>query len=142
VPLIRKCDFCADRIAIGLAPACSTACPSEALLFGEREALIKEGHRRIGTHPGRYYPEVYGEKIGGGTSKLYLTAVSFEALGLNHRGFRTDLGNQPHGIYGREWMSKVPWVALGVGGLAVGLHYFNQRRAEVQEQKSREGKEE
>jgi hypothetical protein len=38
-------------------------------------------------------------------------------------------------------MSKVPWVALGVGGLAVGLHYINQRRAEVQDQKSQAGKE-
>jgi hypothetical protein len=77
----------------------------------------------------------------GGTVQAYLTAVSFEALGLDRRGFRTDLGNVPYGIYGREWMSKVPWVALGVGGLAVGLHYMNQRRAEVQDQKSQEGKE-
>ncbi len=86
VPLIRKCDFCADRIAIGLAPACSTVCPTETLLFGDREALLKEAHRRIGAHPGKYYPEVYGEKIVGGTAKLYLTAVSFEDLGLDHRG--------------------------------------------------------
>ena len=84
---------------------------------------------------------MYGEKIVGGTAKIYLTPVSFEALGLDHRGFRTDLGNVPYGIYGREWMSKVPWIALSVGGLAVGLHYLNQRRAEVQDQKSQEGKE-
>ncbi len=142
VPLIRKCDFCADRIAIGLEPACSTACPTETLLFGDRDALLKEAHRRIGAYPGKYYPEVYGEKIVGGTSKLYLTAVSFETLRVNHVGFRTDLGVTPYGIYGREWMSKVPWVALTVGGLAVGLHYINQRRAEVQGQKSPEGKEE
>jgi formate dehydrogenase iron-sulfur subunit len=142
VPLVRKCDFCADRIAIGLSPACSTVCPTGTLLYGERQELLNEGHRRIGAYPGKYYPEVYGEHIVGGTSKLYLTAVSFEALGLNHRGFRTDLGNVPYGVYGREWMSKVPWVALGVGGLAVGLYYINKRRAEVQERQSREGKEE
>jgi formate dehydrogenase iron-sulfur subunit len=142
VPLIRKCDFCADRLAIGLHPACATACPSQAILFGERDELLKEGHRRIGAHPGKYYPEIYGEKIAGGTATLYLTPVSFEELGLNHVGFRTDLRDQPYGIYGREWMSKVPFVALGVGGLAVGLYYINKRRAEVQEQQSREGKEE
>jgi len=142
VPLIRKCDFCADRINIGLSPACSTVCPTGTLLFGDRDPLLKEAHRRIGAQPGKYYPQVYGEKTVGGTAKLFLTAVSFEELGLNHRGFRTDLGETPYGIYGREWMSKVPFVALGVGGLAVGLHYLNQRRAEVQSRHSQEGEEE
>ncbi len=138
VPLIRKCTFCADRQAIGLAPSCVTTCPTGTLLFGERPALLQEAHRRIGTEPKRYYPQVYGETIAGGTSTLYLTAVSFEDLGLTHRGFRTDLGNVPQGIYGREWMSKVPYVALAVGGLAVGLHYFHKRRAQIQAEERRE----
>ncbi len=134
VPLIRKCTFCADRQAVGLAPSCTTTCPTETLLFGDRAELLKEAHRRIGAQPGRYYPEVYGEKIAGGTSKLYLTAVSFEELGLTQRGFRTDLGEVPYGIYGRQWMSKVPYVALAVGGLAVGLHYLHRRRAALAEE--------
>ena len=142
VPLIRKCDFCADRIAMGLAPACATACPTHALFFGDRGQLLREAHRRIGLYPDKYYPEVYGEKIVGGTSNLYLTAISFEALGLQHRGFRTDLGSVPYGLYGREWMSKVPLIALGVGGLAVGLHFLNKRRAQVQETEFKAGKEE
>jgi formate dehydrogenase iron-sulfur subunit len=139
VPLVRKCNFCPERVEIGLAPACATTCPTDTLLFGERQDLLKEAHRRIGANPDRYYPEVYGEKIVGGTSTLYLTQVSFETLELDHRGFRTDLGNVPYGIYGREWMSKVPFVALTVGSLAVGLHYINKRRAEVE--KSQEEKE-
>lgn len=141
VPLIRKCDFCADRIAMGMEPACSFACPSQALFFGDREELLRIAHHRIADNPDKYYPEVYGEKTVGGTANLYLTRVSFEELGLQHRGFRTDLGNTPYGIYGRQWMSKVPLVALGVGGLAVGLHYISKRRVTVQEHQSREGKE-
>ena len=42
-------------------------------------------------------------------------------------------------MYGREWMSKVPWVAVAVGGLCIGLYYLNKRRGEVQ---ARQGKEE
>jgi formate dehydrogenase iron-sulfur subunit len=131
VPLVRKCDFCADRLAAGLSPACTATCPTGALTFGERRGLLTEAHRRLGAHPDQYYPQVYGENTVGGTSVLYLTAASFETLGLDHRGFRTDLGTVPYGLYGRAWMSKVPWVGLAVGGLAVGLHYLNQRRATV-----------
>jgi len=131
VPYIRKCTFCADRQAVGLEPACSTTCPTGALLFGDRDKLLAEALNRIRQFPARYHNEVYGEKIAGGTAKLYLTAHSFEVLGLNHRGFRTDLGDTPQGVYGREWMGKVPLVALGVGGLTLGLYALNRRRAEV-----------
>jgi len=138
IPYIKKCTFCADRLEAKMPPACAITCPTGALVFGERDALLELAHRRIGANPKRYYPEIYGEKTGGGTSTLYLTALSFEQLGLNHRGFRTDLGDYPHGLYGREWMSKVPWLALTVGGLSVGLYYLNRRRTEVQSQERKE----
>ena len=139
VPLIRKCTFCADRQVSKQDPACVTSCPTGTLIFGERDQLLKEAHRRIGVHPGKYHPAVYGEKIGGGTCKLYLTAASFETLGLNHEGFRTDLGDYPQGMRGREWMAKVPWVAVTVGGLCTGLYLLNKRRGEVQAHERKEG---
>ncbi|MFZ2088502.1 MAG: 4Fe-4S dicluster domain-containing protein [Desulfobaccales bacterium] len=139
VPLIRKCTFCADRLASKQDPACVTSCPTGTLIFGERDQLLKEAHRRIGVHPGKYHPAIYGEKIGGGTCKLYLTAASFETLGLNHEGFRTDLGDYPQGMRGREWMAKVPWVAVTVGGLCTGLYLLNKRRGEVQAHERKEG---
>jgi len=138
VPYIRKCTFCADRQAMGLAPACATTCPTGAIKFGEREELLQEGWARIHTHPSRYYRQVYGEKTGGGTSWLYLTAAPFDGLALDQAGFPVNLGDVPQGVYGREWMSKVPLVALTVGSLALGLYYLNQRRAQVE---SREGQE-
>ncbi len=138
VPLVRKCTFCAERQAIGLAPSCVTTCPTQTLIFGDRVQLLQEARRRISANPGRYHPEIYGEKIAGGTAQLYLTPVSIKEMNLVDRGFRTDLGDIPQGIYGREWMAKVPWVAVAVGGLAVGLHYLNKRRAEVQAQDHKE----
>jgi hypothetical protein len=94
--------------------------------------LLTEAHRRLGLEPTRYYPQVYGEKTGGGTSKLYLTPVSFEELGLTREGFRADLGDRPQAVRSQEWMSRVPLVAAAVGGLAVGLHYLHQRRGQIQ----------
>ena len=138
VSYIRKCTFCADRIALGKKPSCAATCPAEALTFGDRDALVAEAHRRIAATPGRYTPQVYGERTGGGTSMLYLSAVPFDVLGLAQEGFRTDLGDVPHGRYTREWMSKVPWLTVGVGGLALGLYHLNQRRAEVQEDERKE----
>ncbi len=139
VPYVRKCDFCADRQAAGKPPSCAATCPAGALTFGEREALVAEAHRRIAASPRHYHPTVYGEKTAGGTSMLYLTAVPFDELGLTGEGFRTDLGDLPLGKAGREWMAKVPWIAVSVGGLAAGLYRLNQRRDEVQQREGTEG---
>ena len=90
-PRIRKCTFCFDRTSKeGRVPACVEMCPTETLIFGKRNELVKLAHQRINMHPRTYIDHVYGEHEVGGTSWLYLSGVPFEELGL-----RTDLGNQP-----------------------------------------------
>jgi len=138
VPFVRKCTFCADRQADGKKPACVSTCPTAALIFGERDELLAEAHRRIEASPGKYAPSVYGEKTAGGTRVMYLSAIPFEKLGLEDQGFRTDLGDAPHGRSGKRWMSGVPWVATAAGGFSLALYYLNQRRAEVAKQEGKE----
>src|SRR5581483_4826948 len=54
LPLVRKCDMCADRVARGEQTACAEACPTGATKFGDRDALIEEGRERIVKNPGQY----------------------------------------------------------------------------------------
>ncbi len=37
--LMRKCDLCYDRTAVGRKPMCATVCPSGALFYGSREEV-------------------------------------------------------------------------------------------------------
>lgn len=86
-PEIVKCEFCKDRLAQGLEPACTTVCPKKAVIFGAREDLLKEAKRRIAANPGKYYEDrVFGEKEGGGTQVFYLSHVPFDKLGLPEPG--------------------------------------------------------
>lgn len=43
----NKCDMCYSRITNGRQPACVTSCPSNALVFGERSAMLAEAESRL-----------------------------------------------------------------------------------------------
>ncbi len=65
--VVEKCNFCAERLADGLLPACVDICPEKALIFGnindpksEIRQILKSRHsiRRkpiLGTNPQIYY---------------------------------------------------------------------------------------
>lgn len=82
LPVIRKCTFCEDRRAAGQQPACSEACPTGALLFGERDALVAEAEARIVAAPEQYVDHVYGKEEFGGTSWIYVSPVPFAEVGF------------------------------------------------------------
>lgn len=87
-PQVRKCTFCAPRLAQGLVPGCVQACPKEALIFGRYDeilALAKERIKGTGSEfrpHDPYVPRIYGETEVGGTSWLYISSVPFEKLGF------------------------------------------------------------
>ncbi len=130
VPWIRKCDFCADRLAEGLEPACVSACPNGALKFGERNDLIAEARERIAAAPGKYVDYIYGEKEVGGTSWLYISAVPFEKLGF------PNLSHEPVTVNVERAMSAVPPALLGVAAAMSGVYWLIRRRSKVSQQEA------
>jgi formate dehydrogenase iron-sulfur subunit len=80
-PLMKKCDMCADRLEQGKLPACALACTHEAIEFGDREALIEKARSVVRANSGAYLDHVWGETEWGGTSLIYISSVSLEALG-------------------------------------------------------------
>ena len=48
---MKKCNFCVDNVENGKEPACSKTCPTDAIVFGEREDLIKDAENRISKNP-------------------------------------------------------------------------------------------
>lgn len=63
-------------------PACVSACPARAMLFGPRKLLLAEARRRIALSPDHYYEKIYGENECGGTAWLYLLPSAPETVGL------------------------------------------------------------
>jgi formate dehydrogenase iron-sulfur subunit len=80
VPYVRKCILCYERIRAGGRPACTDACPTQATIFGDRDALLAAAHRRIRESPGKYLDHVFGEQELGGTSVLYISNVDLSFL--------------------------------------------------------------
>jgi formate dehydrogenase iron-sulfur subunit len=118
--------MCAPRQAKGLKPACTEVCPVQAGVFGEREDLLREADNRLRQEPTKYIQHIYGKEEVGGTSVLYLSAVSFEALGLP--------ANLPHDAlpgYTYRVLSEIPTVVTLGGALLGGIWWMTRRREEV-----------
>ncbi len=102
-PKIVKCELCTDYIAKGnKEPACVQACPRKAVIYGKREELLREAHRRIDANPRFYQNKVYGENDMGGTNVLYLASVPFTKLGFPDKGDRAGASvseTLQHGVY-------------------------------------------
>jgi formate dehydrogenase iron-sulfur subunit len=143
-PKIQKCTHCADRDDQPLPlmfngqsltdsesklfrstisePACVKACPADALVFGDRDGMLKEAHRRISAQPRKYVDHIYGEKEAGGTSVLYLSSVPFTQLGF------PDVGDNPYPAVSKAAIHAVPPTVIAVGAILGGIYAFMKRR--------------
>ena len=106
---ITKCVFCADRLELGVQPACVESCPQRLFTFGEREDILKKTDARLqdGAH-------VYGDDEIGGTSWIYVSDSPFTT-----RRF-PELGRAAYQAHSKAiTRSQLATVAVGAAGLGL-----------------------
>jgi formate dehydrogenase iron-sulfur subunit len=134
VPYIRKCILCYDIIKKGGQPACTEACPTQATIFGDRDELLAEAHRRIQENPGKYINRVWGEKEIGGSQVLYLSDIDLSFL-----TYGRPLGDKPVPKRTAAAMNAVPFAFIGVGSAMAGISWMIGRRMKLQGKSTAEG---
>jgi formate dehydrogenase iron-sulfur subunit len=128
VPYVRKCTMCyANRVKDGRQPACTEACPTQATIFGEREALLAEAQKRIREAPGKYQPTVWGETDAGGTSVMYVSPIPLDFLNVGR-----SVGGQALPRLTTTAMEAVPPVFVGVGVVMGGVRWIIGRRMKLE----------
>lgn len=113
-----KCDLCQDLLVKGEGPACITACPRKAMLIGPKADILAEAERRAEAMNGF----IYGKEENGGTSTLYVSPVSFEALNaaIEKGPGRPHLGKAQRKMEKTDPMARAV-VASPVIGLVAGI---------------------
>ncbi len=123
-PRVRKCEMCARRGDKG--PACAEACPAEATITGDRDALIADARRRLAEDPKTYHQQIYGLTEAGGTCVLYIGPKSSVELGLP-----TPPGEGPLPNLTWEVLKHVPDVGIFGGVMLGGFWWLTKRKEEV-----------
>jgi formate dehydrogenase iron-sulfur subunit len=122
-PRVRKCQMCVTRAK---GPACAEACPAQASVTGEREALIVEARQRLADQPKTYFPYLYGLTQAGGTDVLYLGPKEPKALGLP-----STVAERPLADLTWQALRHVPDVVLFGSVILGGLFWITSRRDAV-----------
>jgi len=115
---VFKCDMCESRLRNNLTPACVKACPTGALKWGEKDAMIKLAADRVKELGGD--ANIYGDKYVSGTHFMYVFQEKqpvYAALVQNPK--------VPLAVVAWKNLLK-PLSLLAAGGIVAGsfLHYL------------------
>lgn len=119
---VYKCTLCVDRTSVGLQPACVKACPTSALQFGTKDAMLEVAQTRV------EHLKAHG----------FAQAAVYDPPGVGGTGVVTVLafGDRPE-LYGlprdpvvpaavRVWKGPLKWLgnAAMLAGVAVAAMHF------------------
>ena len=133
-----KCTLCSDRVSVGQAPACAKACPTGAIVFGTKQAMLDHAQGRITDLKSRGFKNagIYDPPGVGGTHVMYV---------LHHADkpqLYANLPNNPRISQVVElWKGLTKYAGMAVVGFAAAfafVHATVARRNDVSRAEDRE----
>jgi len=134
-----KCTLCSDRVAVGQAPACAKACPTQAIYFGSKEDMIVHAEKRIVDLKSRGYQKagLYNPPGVGGTHVMYvLHHADKPSL---YAGLPDDPKISPMVGLWKGVMKPLSLAAIAFAGVFGFLHYITKGPNEVSQADERKG---
>jgi formate dehydrogenase iron-sulfur subunit len=126
---VSKCVACADLVSEGQPPWCVQTCPSQAIAFGDREAILAQARARVQALRRRHpRAQVYGETALGGLGLLTVLLDDPAVYGL------PEAPAVPGTL--RAWQQTVQPVTTGLSALGagvMGLMFLFARRQHLRE---------
>ena len=126
-----KCTLCSDRVAVGQAPACAKACPTGAIMFGTKQAMIEQAHDRVDDLKSRGFDKagLYDPAGVGGTHVMYVLHHA-DKPGL-YAGLPNDPRISPLVAFWKGGAKVFGLATMGFAAVAGFFHYITAGPNEV-----------
>jgi formate dehydrogenase iron-sulfur subunit len=135
---VYKCTLCSDRVAVGLEPACVKTCPTGAIVFGTKEAMIRHAEERVADLKSRGFARagIYDPQGVGGTHVMYVLQHA-DKPDL-YSGLPRDPSIGPLVELWKGAAKPVASLALAAIGVGAFVHYVTKGPNEVSEEIEKE----